>query len=165
MNTIDRKAMMKSNPEKIARLRTTATLNPTPERVQDELFVNSRFFDPLDLLQVRYEMVRCVKVQQQTLAHAAQRFGVSRPTCFRLCRAFRDAGLAGLIPAPRGPKGAHKITADVLAFVDRYREAFGPTSARRLVPVIAQEFGIRIHHRSLQKALERRQKKTSAANL
>lgn len=149
---------------KSQRLRRSGTLNPQPDKVADELFVNSEFFDPIDLLQVRYEMVRCVRLQNNTLAQAAQRFGVSRATCFRLCKAFRQGGLQGLIPKPRGPQKPHKITAPVLQFVDRYRSAFGYASARRLAPLIEQEFGIKVHPRGLEKALERRQKKTMRAS-
>ena len=46
-------------------------------------------------------MVRLVRLGQATLAEAAQRFGVSRPTCFRMTRAFDQGGLHGLIPEPR----------------------------------------------------------------
>ena len=44
---------------KIDRLRQSGTLNPRPDTVTDALFQDSAFFDPRDLLQVRYEMVRC----------------------------------------------------------------------------------------------------------
>ena len=30
---------------------------------------------------------------------------------------MQTAGLAGLLPRPRGPKGGHKISAEVIAFV------------------------------------------------
>ena len=160
MNTPDLPEMTGSPTDKADRLRQSGFLNPHPERVADSQFVHDEFFDPRDLLQVRYEMVRAVRLQGRTLEQAARRFGVSRPTCFRLCRAFRQRGLSGLIPATRGPKGAHKITPEVLDFVDRYRTAFGSTGSRRLVPLIEQEFGIRIHHRGLDKALQRRKENT-----
>src|SRR5690349_15686821 len=38
------------------------TLHPHPQRVQDALFRGSTFFDPRDLIQVRYEMVRRFRV-------------------------------------------------------------------------------------------------------
>jgi len=44
---------------KIKRLRQSGTLHPRPETVTDPLFQDLAFFDPHDLLQVRYEMVRC----------------------------------------------------------------------------------------------------------
>lgn len=145
--------------EKHSRLRKAGTLNRTPENVSDPMFAASDFFDARDLLQVRYEMVRLVRIGQATLAQAAARFGVSRPTCFRMVKAFDSGGLQGLIPAPRGPRGPHKITAQMLRFVDEYRARHGHVGARRLVPLIEAEFGVRVHPRGLEKALERIQKK------
>ena len=137
------------------RLGKAGTLNQTPESVSDPMFVAGDFFDARDLLQVRYEMVRLVRGDKATLAQAATRFGVSRATCFRMVKAFDSGGLQGLIPAPRGPRGPHKITPQILRFVDDYRARHGRVGARRLVPLIEAEFGVRIHPRGLEKALER----------
>ena len=57
-------------------------LNPHPEAVRDSLFVDSPFFDPADLVQVRYEMVRRHEVDGQSVSEAAASFGVSRPTFY-----------------------------------------------------------------------------------
>ena len=78
--------------EKQDRLRKAGTLNRTPEKVGDPMFAAGDFFDARDLLQVRYEMVRLVRLGEATLAQAAARFGVSRPTCFRMVKAFDGAG-------------------------------------------------------------------------
>ncbi|MCY3879255.1 MAG: helix-turn-helix domain-containing protein [Rhodobacteraceae bacterium] len=152
-------------PGKRDRLKQAGTLNSTPENIRDPRFTRGGdFFDARDLLQVRYEMVRLVRFEQVTLAEAARRFGVSRPTCFRLSRAFGRGGLEALIPAPRGPRGPHKITADILDFVADYRRRHGYRSARRLVPLIEKKFGVKLHPRGLEKALVRgRQKKTPGA--
>lgn len=147
--------------EKQARLRKSGTLNRTPDRVRDPMFAVGDFFDPDDLLQVRYEMVRLVRVRGTTLAEAARRFGVSVSTCVRMTRAFREGGMAGLIPERPGPRGPHKITPEILEFVRHYREEYGRIGSRRLVPIIESEFGVRMHPRGLEKALERAQKKTS----
>jgi len=93
---------------KTQRLRQSGTLNPNPEMVADPLFADSEFFDPRDILQVRYEMVR--HTEEASLREAAERFGTSVPTCVRANRAFREGGLQALIPQRRGPRGAHKIT-------------------------------------------------------
>ena len=142
------------------RLREAGTLNPSPEKIREPMFATGDFFDPEDLLQVRYEMVRLVRYRKATLREAAERFGVSLPTCFRLVRAFRQGGLAGLVPARRGPRGPRKITPEILGFVRTYREQHGRIGARRLVPLIEAEFGVRIHPRGLEKALVRAEKKT-----
>ena len=45
-------------------------LNPRAEKVTSELFQKSDFFDPRDLLQVKYEMLRGVRVDQQPIRRA-----------------------------------------------------------------------------------------------
>ena len=145
--------------EKHDRLRKAGTLNRTPEKVSDPMFAAGDFFDARDLLQVRYEMVRVVRLGEATLAQAAARFGVSRPTCFRMVKAFDGGGLQELVPARRGPRGPHKISPEILRFVEETRARHGRVGARRLVPLIEAEFGVRVHPRGLEKALERVQKK------
>ena len=122
--------------DKQDRLRRSGTLNRTPETVSDPMFAAGDFFDARDLLQVRYEMVRLVRLGQTTLAQAAAQFGVSRPTCFRMVKSFSTGGLQGLIPAQRGPRGPHKITPEMLRFVDDYRAMHGrvPSLARTARP-------------------------------
>ena len=56
------------------------TLNPHPEAVTDEQFGSSAFFDAKDLVQVKYEMVRQVRVEGAPVARAASAFGLSRPS-------------------------------------------------------------------------------------
>ena len=129
-------------------------------KVSDPAFASGDFFDSRDLLQVRYEMVRVVRLGEATLAQAAARFGVSRPTCFRMVKAFDGGGLQELIPARRGPRGPHKISPEILRFVEDYKALHGRVGARRLVPLIEAEFGVRVHPRGLEKAIERGKKKS-----
>ena len=49
-----------SNNPKTAALRRHSSLNPHPEKVRDELFLSNAFFDPCDIVQVKYEMLRRV---------------------------------------------------------------------------------------------------------
>ena len=62
---------------KAATLRRHGCLNRNPGRVRDRRFVEEEFFDPRDLLQVKYEMVRAVRAEQLPIAHGAIRFGLS----------------------------------------------------------------------------------------
>ena len=47
---------------KVEALRAERSLNPRPGEVRDPSFASSEFFDPRDLVQVKYEMVRQVRV-------------------------------------------------------------------------------------------------------
>ena len=144
------------------RLRQAGLLNRKAERVTDPMFRECGFFDPEDLLQVRYEMVRAARSQSMDAAEAARRFGFSAPTCTRYADAFDRDGMPALLPAKRGPRGPHKITPAILDFVLSYRERYGRVGSRRLAPMIETKFGIKLHPRAIDKALERRQKKLVA---
>ncbi len=80
-------------------LRAQRSLNPHPEAVTDAGFATSEFLDPRDLAQVKYEMVRRVRVEGDTVSATAPAFGFSRPSFYEAAAALDGAGLAGLVPA------------------------------------------------------------------
>src|SRR5215203_5219574 len=98
-------------------LRAHGALHPRPDSVQNPLFASHDFFDPRDLVQVKYEMLRQVDVEGQPVARTADAFGVSRPTFYQTQAAFQEGGIAGLVPRKRGPHGAHKLDDAVMTFV------------------------------------------------
>ena len=102
---------------KTAELDRSGTLNPHPEGVVDPLFQNNPFFDPRDLLQARYEMLRRHRIEGQSIVETTLAFGVSRPTFYHAQTAFTERGLAGLVPRLRGPKGRHKLSGEVLQHI------------------------------------------------
>ena len=155
---------MKPADSKTDALRREGLLNPHPERVRDPAFQGSAFFDPRDLLQVRYEMLRRVARGESSQSAAARRFGVTRMTFHRVRAAFAERGLAGLVPARRGPRGPRKITPEIRRFAADYRRRHGRVGATRLARAIEAEFGLRLHPRSLERALPRTAKKTRGRN-
>ena len=100
---------------KAAALRRHSSVNPHPERVQDELFRSNPFFDPRDIVQVKYEMLRRVRQDGLSVTRSAALFGVSRPTWYQARRAYDAGGLPALVPAKPGPRRASKLTAEVVA--------------------------------------------------
>ena len=108
---------------KVAALRADRSLNPRPEDVVDEGFGSSEFFDARDLVQVKYEMVRRVRVDGEPVSHCAAAFGFSRPSFYQAAAAVDADGLAGLVPARPGPRRAHKLTGQIVAFARETREA------------------------------------------
>ena len=88
-------------PQKLARLRQNGTLNSRPAAVKSDLFRGGEFFDPSDLLQVKYEMLRQVQVDGATVSETASAFGFSRPSFYEAQSAFQEEGLHGLLPRKR----------------------------------------------------------------
>ena len=133
-------------------LRRTGTLNPRPHRVTDELFADSDFFDPNDLLQVKYEMLRRVRSDDFTVKQAAQLFGFSRPSFYQAQETFTRGGLGALVPQKRGPRRAHKLSQKIMAFIERTLAADPEAD---LVAAVQQKFSMSVHRRSIERALAR----------
>lgn len=144
---------------KVDALRQCGTLNPRPERVRDVLFRQSAFFDAKDLVQVKYEMIRRVQVDGGSVAGAAGTFGFSRPSFYAAQAAVTRGGLAGLLPRKRGPRAGHKLTPEILRFVEELRAAEPSRTTSSLVPLIKARFGVRLHLRTVERALARQEKK------
>lgn len=144
---------------KLEALGQNGTLNTHPEDVADELFLDSEFFDPQDLLQVKYEMLRRVRQDGEPVSKVAKMFGFSRVSYYQIQHAYDQQGLAGLMPRQRGPRHAHKLTEDVMAFILACKTQKASLQATDLVIQIKQHFGLNVHHRSIERALQRQLKK------
>ena len=140
-------------------LRADAALNPHPEAVSDALFRDDPFFDARDVVQVRYEMLRRVRVDGRAITRVAADFGVSRPTYYEAQSAFEAAGLPGLLPQKRGPRGRHKLRPDVLAWLRAQVEPGGSVHAAALARDVESRFGVVVHPRSIERALAPVEKK------
>ena len=148
---------------KEAALAQTRTLNPGPEAVRDEQFASAEFFDARDLVQVKYEMVRRVRVDGAPVTQTAATFGFSRPSYYQAAAAVDAGGLAALVPARPGPRRAHKLTAEVVAFACQLRDADPSLRSADLAAAIADRFGITVHPRSVERGLARAAAPKSAA--
>jgi transposase len=149
----------KPPPRKIQSLRRHGCLNPRPEAIDDELFHSMEFFDPHDLLQVKYEMVRRVRLEGQQISHTARSFGVSRPTVYQALSAFEQGGLPALLPRRPGPRRAHKLSEEVVDFLERTLADEPNCGAAELAVAVGERFGLSVHPRSVERALRRREKK------
>jgi transposase len=155
--------MAKTRPRnpKIDALRQQGSLNPHPDRVRDPLFAAADFFDARDLVQVKYEMVRRVRVDGHPVSRSAAAFGFSRPSLYQAHAALVRGGLAALVPKKPGPRRAHKLSNEVVDFLLRVRFAEPSLRPPELARRVRERFGRTVHPRSVERALARREKKRS----
>ncbi|MGH7644059.1 MAG: helix-turn-helix domain-containing protein [Gemmatimonadales bacterium] len=153
--------MVKTRPPdpKPAALRQYGSLNLHPGRVQDPLFAAADFFDARDLVQVKYEMVRRVRVDRHPVSRSAAAFGFSRPALYQAQAALARGGLAALVPKKPGPRRAHKLSLEVVDFLHRARTADPSLRPPELARRVRTRFGRTVHPRSVERALARREKK------
>lgn len=148
-----------SSTSKRQALQASGTFNPRHARVRHPLFQASEFFDPQDLLQLKYETLRAVQQDQYSLAQAASQFGLCRPTIYQAQAHFEHRGLEGLLPGKRGPRKAHKLTPAVLQYLQQLSAAAPELAARQLAARVRQRFKVKLHPRTLEKALKPKAKR------
>jgi transposase len=143
--------------EKLKALRQSHAFHPHPDQVRDPLFTSgSLFFDPHDLVQVKYELLRRVRVDGDSVSHATSLFALSRPTFYAALAAWERSGLLGLLPEQTGPRQAHKLTEEVLVLL---RPLANTMSSTQLAKWLRDEQQLSVHPRSIERALARPAKK------
>jgi transposase len=142
--------------EKLLALKQARALNPRPQAVIDPAFTGGEpFFDARDLVQVKYEMLRRVHLDGQAINTTAAAFGFSRPSFYATQAAWHTAGLSGLMSARPGPKGGHKLTQEIVSFLEEYLAQHPRVPTARLLEVLYEHFGLQVHPRTLERALSR----------
>ena len=147
-------SMPDSSADKRRALEATGTFNRRFAAVRHDLFHPGNFFDPQDLLQLKYESLRAVEKDGYSIARAAGEFGLSRPTLYQAQSQLQAAGLEGLLPRKRGPKNAHKLKAEVLGYLQEQSAAEPRPVARELARRVRERFKINLHPRTIEKALQ-----------
>ena len=145
----------KAKDEKAVALREQGTLHPRPDDVRDPAFDDSEFFDPRDLVQVKYEMLRRVRTGDCSVKEAASQFGLSRPTFYAAKTDFECHGVGGLLPKKRGPRSPHKLTDEVMAFLEEELVREPALDSDELASRIEERFGRPVHPRSVERGLQR----------
>jgi transposase len=134
-------------------LKTSGALHAHPERVRAVLFESHRFFDPLDKVQVKYEMLRAGVVAGESVVRVCKAFGFSRETFYSTLHAFVQFGLLGLADERRGRRGPVKLTDEVVRWVHTVVRAQPQLSGREIAEMVAAEHGIAVHRRTIERLL------------
>jgi transposase len=140
-------------------LQASGTFNLRSTKVRHALFQRSEFFDPEDLLQLKYETLRALKSEGRSIAQAANEFGLSRPTIYQAQASFAEKGVEGLLPHKPGPKQPRKLTPEVRQHLQELAEAQPEIGAAELARRVRQRFNVTLHPRTIEKALHGRAKR------
>jgi len=130
-------------------------LNPRPERVKSPLFETLPFFDPLDLPQVRYEMLRAGRVGSSSVAESCRLFGFSREYFYRLERSFRERGYVALLGAPMGRRPLLALNQEIVNFIVYRKLEERKLSGEALRQEIQQLFKVECSRRTVERVLEK----------
>jgi transposase len=140
-------------------LDVAGALHAHPERVRAELFRRRRFFDPLDKVQVKYEMLRAHVIDGMSVAEASDVFGFSRQTFYTVLDAFEEWGVFGLADEQRGRRGPVKLTVDDVTLIETLASDDPGLSGRAIAERLFEERGIAVHRRTIERLVARAGKK------
>lgn len=120
------------------------------------MFSGSAHFDPYDLVQVKYEMLRAVSCDEMTVTDASKQFGFSRAAYYKIEKSFMAAGVNGLALQKTGPKAPAKATDEILQFVSELRDNDPGITNDRIIEEIQNQKGVSLHKRSVQRELSKK---------
>ncbi len=134
-------------------LEEVGALHLHPERVRAELFEQDRFFDPLDKVQVKYEMLRAHAVEARSVVTVSEEFGFSRETYYLVLASFRARGVPGLVDGKSGRPGPLKLTDDVVEWIYDLHRRRPEFSGREIAERLAEERSVEVHRRTIERLL------------
>ena len=130
-------------------------LHSTPERVRHPLFVTGGFFDAQDLAQVRYEMLRAARADEQTVVEACGLFGFSREYFYQLERDFMARGYVALVGAPRGRRPVLGLNQEIVTFLVQRKMTDATLTGEELRQEILATYKVDCSRRTVERLLEK----------
>ena len=142
---------MPEEKDKTEYLKEGSTFNTNASGVKDELFMKNDFFDPRDIIQVKYEMLRKVNKENFSVKDAVNLFGMSRQYYYKLKYTFDHKGIGGLLPERRGPKGSFKVTDEITHFIEKTLKEDPTLNNKQIAQKIDAHFNVIIHPRTIER--------------
>ncbi len=132
-------------------LRSALCLHRSPESVKDETFIEqSDFFDPKDIVQVKYELLRRCEVDGRDVAATCLDFGFSRTTYYKVQQAFLSGGMPSLMGRQRGRPKPIKVTDVVLGYTIAEKAKNPKLTAKDMAAALDARYHVHLSERMVQ---------------
>ena len=132
-------------------LQENGTYNRNYEKVMEQRFKSDEFYDPQDLVQVKYEMLRTANETHRSIEEIADNFGFSRAAFYKIKNLYEKEGVSAFVPDKSGPKSARKLTREHREFIDKYLAQNPNVSSGNMAEIIYKERGLRISKRTVER--------------
>jgi len=130
-------------------------LNRRPERITHPLFLTLDFFDPLDLPQVKYELMRSARVDNISVTEACRLFGFSREYFYRLEKAFMKHGYVSVIGSAMGRRPIIALNQEIVSFIVHRKMEEPRLSGKALRKEILHQYSIDCSGRTVERIIEK----------
>jgi transposase len=137
-------------------LSENGTYNKNYSKVTEQRFIDDDFYDPQDLAQVKYEMLRTVRESEKSVEDVTKRFGFSRSGFYKIRNSFEKAGISSFVSNKTGPQNARKLTKEYQQFIDSYLMKNHDASSASIAAVIRSEKELVISKRTIERYRNRK---------
>jgi len=137
-------------------LKKNGTYNKNHSKVIRDKFLTGGFYDPVDAMQVKYEMIRDADGADANISRLSKEYGYTRAAFYNIKAAFSKEGMPALIPSKTGPKGATKLTTEVSAHIADYIADHPGASARDIQAYLCKEKGVDIGKRTIERHISKK---------
>ena len=129
-------------------------LNKNPEKITNPLFKKHDFFDVLDKIQIKYEMLRANQVDGQKASHICKQYNYSREAFYVILRKFKQKGTVGLLEGSRQKKNTIMMNEDIAKMIIQTKFENPEISGSKLAQKINATFNTDYKKRSIEKAVK-----------
>jgi len=134
-------------------LSQAGALNKHPDKITSPVFLKYDFFDPLDKVQIKYEMLRANKADKAKVSEICKQFSYSRDGFYRVLRKFKANGIAGLFEPFCKKKNTVINNRDITNMIIREKVKQADISGNKLAQKINSTFKTNFGKRTIEKAL------------
>jgi len=127
------------------------TYNQKHKKVKNKKFLTDPFYDPRDIVQVKYEMLKDAADSNKAIAKIADDFGFSRASFYNIKDTFYKQGLSALVPEKTGPKKPRKLTPSCQEYIDRYIFDNPKSSSNEIAKTLKKNKGVNISKRTVER--------------
>jgi len=132
------------------------TFNKNHAKVTERRFIDDDFYDPRDLAQVKYEMLRTARESKESVEEITDKFGFSRAGFYKIESSFEKEGLSAFVSNKTGPRNAWKLTKERQRFIDGYILENPGAGSGELASILKTERGLEISKRTIERYRNRK---------
>jgi len=132
-------------------LMKNGTYNKNHSKVKKEKFQEGGFYDPMDIVQVRYEMIKEAGDGGKAIEQVTGEYGYSRASYYHIKGDFDNGGMIALVPEKTGPRSPSKLTGDLQEYIANYVEGNPRASSSQIAMAIEQDKGVTVNKRTVER--------------
>jgi transposase len=132
------------------------TFNKNHAKVKEQRFAEDDFYDPQDLAQVKYEMLRTVRESEMSIEEVSSMFGFSRSGFYKIRNSFERSGVSSFVSGKTGPQNARKLTKEYQQFIDEYLVENPNASSVDIADVLRAEKELELSKRTIERYRKRK---------